>query len=277
MYHKCYLPNYSVFDEQRYFASGKRAVVIDLDGLRIGVTICEDLWHPGWPRPVGGHRRWGRVNRQPVGLTLPSRQGNRARADVRDTCSRLQRLYRVFNAVGGQDELVFDGHSVIIDPTGKVLLRGRQFEEELLITDLDLSVAANRRLHDPRWRQRLSANSARVQLVTATRSISARVDLSRPKPEMTLLEPETEVYQALMLGTSDYFRKNGFRKAVLGLSGGIDSALSLIIAVDALGAEAVTAISMPSRFTADTNREDAATLSDRLGVPTARDSNPRSS
>ncbi len=267
VYHKHYLPNYSVFDEQRYFASGERAVVIDLDGLRIGVTICEDLWHPGGPG------QWAAIDGG-AGLivNLSASPYHRGKGIEREQMFATRAVdYSAFiafsNAVGGQDELVFDGHSVIIDPTGKVLVRGRQFEEELLVMDLDLSVAANRRLHDPRWRQRLNANSERVQLVTLTRSTSARVNLSRHKPQRTLLEPETEVYQALVLGTSDYFRKNGFRKAVLGLSGGIDSALSLVIAVDALGAEAVTAISMPSRFTADTNRDDAATLADRLGVP----------
>ena len=266
VYHKHYLPNYAVFDEQRYFANGERAVVVDVGGLRVGVTICEDLWHPGGPG------QWAAIDGgAELIVNLSASPYHRGKGIERERMFATRAVdYSAFiafsNAVGGQDELVFDGHSVVIDPTGEVLVRGRQFEEDLLVADLDLAVASRRRLHDPRWRQRLRANSERVQQVVAPRSIAARADLPRPRPA-PLLEPEAEVYRALVLGTGDYFRKNGFRKAVLGLSGGIDSALSLVVAVDALGAEAVTAVSMPSRYTADMNREDAAALAGRLGVP----------
>ena len=266
VYHKHYLPNYAVFDEQRYFANGDRAVVFDLDGRRVGVTICEDLWHPG------GSGQWAAIDGgAELIVNLSASPYHRGKGIERERMFATRAVdYNAFvafsNAVGGQDELVFDGHSVVIDPTGEVLVRGRQFEEDLLVTDIDLAVASRRRLHDPRWRQRLRANSERVQLVAVARSAAARSDLPRPEPA-TLLEPEAEVYRALVLGTGDYFRKNGFRNAVLGLSGGIDSALSLVVAVDALGAEAVTAVSMPSCYTADMNREDAAALAGRLRVP----------
>ena len=242
------------------------------------------------------------------------------------------------NAVGGQDELVFDGHSLVVDPAGRVVARGAQFEEDLLVVDLDIVSATRRRLHDPRWRQG-GADRDRVQSVTVetapppgppepasgepagdrdlpftggqgwqevrdapgskpggarraapprdararplepahrgTRASDRRAAVRSPDPPRPpepaprvrpLLEPEAEVYRALTLGTADYFRKNRFRHAVLGLSGGIDSALALTVAADALDPGAVTAVSMPSRFTAAENRDDARELADRLGV-----------
>ena len=170
------------------------------------------------------------------------------------------------NAVGGQDELVFDGHSVIIEPAGDVVARGKQFQEDLVVVDLDLLRASRQRLHDPRWRQRLATETDRVALVTLAGPAREPRDPVRPQPPLPPLEPEAEVYQALVLGTSDYFRKNGFRHAVLGLSGGIDSALALVVAADAVGPDAVTAVSLPSRYTAEVNREDAAQLARTLGV-----------
>ena len=265
IYRKQYLPNYAVFDEQRYFARGDRAVVIDLEGLRVGVTICEDLWYPGGPARSaaidGGAELLVNLSASPY---------HRAKGLERERMFATRCIdYACFlafcNAVGGQDELVFDGHSLVLDPSGNVLARGRQFEEDLLMVDLDLATASRRRLHDPRWRQQLQADTDRVHLVALGRPKPQKLTLACGAPA-ALLEPDAEVYRALSLGTADYFTKNGFRSAVLGLSGGIDSALALVIAADALGPEAVTAVSMPSRYTADMNREDAAVLADRLGV-----------
>ena len=185
-------------------------------------------------------------------------------------CSKTRCLdYSCFlafcNAVGGQDELVFDGHSLVIDPNGEVLARGLQFEEDLVIADIDANSASRRRLHDPRWRQHFSVETDHVDHVPLPTRVTDTPPLARPKLP-TLLEPEAEVYRALVLGTGDYFRKNGFDKAVLGLSGGIDSALSLVVAAEALGPESITAIAMPSRYTSAVNREDAAELASRLGV-----------
>ncbi len=169
------------------------------------------------------------------------------------------------NTVGGQDELVFDGHSLVIDPRGNVLARGLQFEEDHLVVDLDLRGVSRRRLHDPRWRQRPATDRDGVHVVPVPRAKLKKPALASRELQPPL-DPVDEVYRALLLGTRDYFRKNGFRHGVLGLSGGIDSALALAVAVDALGPDAVTAVSMPSRYTAPVNREDAGELARRLGV-----------
>ncbi len=265
-YRKHFLPNYAVFDEQRYFASGDDALVVDLDGVRVGVTICEDLWYPGgpgqWAAVSGGAELIVNLSGSPYhrgkGLERERMLAQRAA----DYCC----FVAFCNAVGGQDELVFDGHSLVIDPTGEVVARGAQFEEDLLVVDLDVVGATRRRLHDPRWRQSMDAGHGQVRSVRVSRASRARVTLAPRATASSLLEPDAEVYRALTLGTADYFRKNGFRHAVLGLSGGIDSALALAVAADALGADAVTAVSMPSRYTADMNREDGSTLAATLGV-----------
>ena len=264
VYRKHFLPNYAVFDEQRYFARGDAALTVDLGGVRVGVTICEDLWYPGGPG------RWAAVDGgAAVLVNLSGSPYHRGKGVERERMLAQRAAdYGCFvafcNAVGGQDELVFDGHSLVIDPAGRVLARGAQFEEDLLVVDLDTVSATRRRLHDPRWRQ-TGADRDRV------RSIAIETAAPQPSPAPAprvppLLEPEAEVYRALTLGTADYFRKNRFRHGVLGLSGGIDSALALTVAADALGPGAVTAVSMPSRFTAAENRDDARELANRLGV-----------
>ena len=265
VYRKHFLPNYAVFDEQRYFTSGSDALVVELDGHRVGVTVCEDLWHTGgsgqWAAVDGGAELLVNLSASPYhrgkGVEREEMFGDRATD------------YRCFvafcNAIGGQDELVFDGHSVVIDPTGQVVARGRQFDEDMIVVDLDLTGVPTGRADDPRWRDRQPDASDHVRVVSISstpREPAAPVPPALP----ALLSPEAEVYEALVVGTGDYFRKNDFTHAVLGLSGGIDSALALVVAVDALGADAVTAVSMPSRFTADMNQEDGAELARRLGV-----------
>ena len=265
-YRKHFLPNYAVFDEQRYFASGNDALVVDLDGVRVGVTICEDLWYPGgpgqWAAIDGGAELIVNLSGSPYhrgkGLERERMLAQRAA----DYCCFIA----FCNAVGGQDELVFDGHSLVIDPTGEVVARGAQFEEDLLVVDLDVAGATRRRLHDPRWRQSMKAGQGRVRSVAVSCAARTRVMLAPRATPSSRLKPDAEVYRALTLGTTDYFRKNRFQHAVLGLSGGIDSALALAVAADALGAGAVTAVSMPSRYTADMNREDGSRLAANLGV-----------
>ena len=282
-YRKHFLPNYAVFDEQRYFARGDAALVLDLGGVRVGVTICEDLWYPGGPG------RWAAVDGGAVVLVnLSGSPYHRGKGIERERMLAQRAAdYGCFvafcNAVGGQDELVFDGHSLVIDPAGRVVARGAQFEEDMLVFDLDTVSATRRRLHDPRWRQ-AGADRDRVRSVAVEtaappsppalggrrpRTVESAAPSPPPDPAPRvppLLDPEAEVYRALTLGTADYFRKNRFRHGVLGLSGGIDSALALTVAADALGPGAVTAVSMPSRFTAAANRDDARELADRLGV-----------
>ena len=264
-YRKHFLPNYAVFDEQRYFARGDDALVVDLSGVRVGVTICEDLWHPGGPG------QWAAIDGEAqLIVNLSGSPYHRGKGVERERMLAQRAAdYCCFvafcNAVGGQDELVFDGHSLVIDPTGAVLARGAQFEEDLLVVDIDVGGASRRRLHDPRWRQTMGAGGRDTRSVTVNRAAGA-VPVLPPRATPPLLGPDAEVYRALTLGTADYFRKNGFRHAVLGLSGGIDSAIALTVAADALGADAVTAVSMPSRYTADMNRQDASTLAANLGV-----------
>ena len=264
-YQKQFLPNYAVFDEQRYFASGDDALVVDLAGARVGVTICEDLWYPGgpgqWAALDGGAELLVNLSGSPYHRGKGIERERMLAQRAADYCC----FVAFCNAVGGQDELVFDGHSLVIDPTGDVLARGAQFEEDLLVVDIDLVGASRRRLHDPRRRQSADARTGQVRSVALSRASRPQPTLA-PRATVSLLEPDAEVYRALTLGTADYFRKNGFRHAVLGLSGGIDSALALTIAADALGSDAVTAVSMPSRYTADMNREDATTLAATLGV-----------
>jgi NAD+ synthase (glutamine-hydrolysing) len=264
-YRKSYLPNYGVFDEQRYFARGQDTLVLDMDGVKVGVTICEDLWYPGGPA-----QRAVLDGKADVLVNMSASPYSRGKGTVRERmlatrCEDYGCFLAFCNTVGGQDELVFDGHSLVIDPRGTVMARGKQFAEDLLLIDLDLRGVSRRRLHDPRWRQRPPAPVDGVKIAPVRRPRRKKPEIETPALR-ELLDPEAEVYQALLLGTTDYFRKNGFRHAVLGLSGGIDSALALAVAVDALGSDAVTAVSMPSRYTAAENREDAATLARRLGV-----------
>ncbi len=264
-YRKRYLPNYGPFDEQRYFARGSDALVLDMDGVRVGVTICEDLWYPGGPaeQAVLDGKADVLVN---ISASPYSRGKGPARERMLATRCEDYGCYLAFcNTIGGQDELIFDGHSLVIDPSGEVRARAKQFAEDHIVIDLDLRGVSRRRLQDPRWRQRVAAPTNSLRLAPVRRPRRKKPELeARPLGE--LLGPEAEVYGALLLGISDYFHKNGFRHVVLGLSGGIDSALALALAVDALGKDAVTAVSMPSRYTASENREDAAEIARRFGV-----------
>ncbi len=265
VYHKHHLPNYAVFDEQRYFEPGDRALVVDIGGCRVAVTVCEDIWEPGgpaeWAATGGGAEAIVNLSASPY---------HRGKGSERERLfSRRAQHHRCFlafcNTVGGQDELVFDGHSLVIDPDGRVMARGPQFEEALLIVDLDPEPARSSRAGDARWRTADAPGRVETLTLPVRKPRPPRPPL-QPAPAREALAPEAEVYRALTLGTADYVRKNHFPAAVLGLSGGIDSALALTVAVDALGPGAVTAVSMPSRYTADMNRDDAAELAARLGV-----------
>ena len=279
VYHKHHLPNYAVFDERRYFTPGQQAVVIELGGRRLGVTVCEDIW------VAGGPAEWAvREGRAEIVVNLSASPYHRAKGREREQlfasrCIDHGCFLAFCNAVGGQDELVFDGHSLVIAPDGAVLARGKQFEEELLIVDVEASRARGKRTGDDRLRPQparagdgrkpepaATPRSARVAVVPLSHGAFPDRAPLEPRPPAHLLRPEAEVYRALTLGTADYIRKNGFPGAVLGLSGGIDSALALTVAVDAIGPQGVTAVSLPSRYTAAMNREDAAVLAERLGV-----------
>ncbi len=277
-YHKHHLPNYAVFDERRYFTPGRQAVVIELAGRRLGVTVCEDIWVTGGPAEWVVHE-----GRAEIIVNLSASPYHRAKGRERERlfasrCVDHGCFLAFCNAVGGQDELVFDGHSLVIAPDGSVVARGKQFEPDLLVVDVEPRAPERRTGAERPRRGAADAGNDRAAAGAATRP-AARVSvvpLSRhrprggpplePRPAARLLCPEAEVYRALTLGTADYVRKNGFPGAVLGLSGGIDSALALTVAVDAIGPESVTAVSLPSRYTAAMNRDDAAILAGRLGV-----------
>ena len=263
-YHKAYLPTYSVFDEDRYFRAGEEQRVFEIAGGIVGVSICEDIWYPDGP-PVaqaldGGAELLVNISSSPYYMGRSEARRCMLATRAADTCAFIAYV----NLVGGQDELVFDGASMVLAPDGELIARAPSFEEDLLVVDIDLEAAFRQRLHDPRRRKRVRAvEIPRVSITTAPRS-------EKPgQGPLTVAEPlskEAEVYQALVLGTRDYVRKNGFEKVIIGLSGGIDSSLVAAVAADALGPENVVGVTMPSRFTSDDSNTDAAALAANLGL-----------
>ena len=257
-YFKHHLPNYGVFDEDRYFVSGNVLQVVRIAGIDVAFTICEDLWQAGGPFAVARSAGVGLVvninaspyerNKDDVRLPLVRRRAAEAGAAV-----------AYVNIVGGQDELVFDGDSLIVDADGSVLTRGPQFTEELLVHDVTLPVAAGEGAGPG------TAEMSVAHTVVSTEPLPApaeRADAGVVEP----LSDHAEVWHALVTGLRDYVRKNGFPSVVFGLSGGIDSALVAALACDAIGAENVYAVSMPSRFSSTHSEDDAADLAKRTGL-----------
>jgi len=230
-YHKQHLPNYSVFDEKRYFQSGHEAVVVDIQGAPVAITICEDLWQPGpmQQAQAAGARLMLNLNASP----FHAFKGGEREAVLRQRLAEAPMPVVYVNQVGGQDELVFDGESFVMAADGRVVMRGRPFVEEIYTVDFEIGA----------------------------KEVKPLPGVMHEHP------PQAEsVYGALVLGVRDYIEKNGFQGAVVGLSGGIDSALTLAIAVDAIGAEHVEAVLMPSRYTAAMSLEDARAEAETLGV-----------
>jgi NAD+ synthase (glutamine-hydrolysing) len=267
VYHKMYLPNYGVFDENRYFQAGTDYPVFVLQGTTIGINICEDVWYPAGPGEVqalaGGAEVIANISSSPYhagkGLARERMLATRAADNVATVA--------FCNLVGGQDELVFDGNSVIFDERGELVMRGKQFEEDLVVADLDVGSVFRQRLHDPRRRkEKLAADVGKVSRIALPEAKSREEKPPLPVRKMERLEPLAEIYQALVLGTRDYVRKNGFQKVVIGLSGGIDSSLTAAIAVDALGKENVVGVFMPSCYSSEESREDAGKLAENLGI-----------
>jgi NAD+ synthase (glutamine-hydrolysing) len=267
IYHKHYLPNYSVFDEDRYFQAGQTSSVFVVRGANVGVSICEDIWYPTGPPQVqalyGDAQVLVNISASPYhtgkGLFRERMLATRAADNVA--------IVAFCNLVGGQDELVFDGHSAVFNGRGELVCRGRQFEEDLVVADLELEEVFRQRLCDPRRRKARQDSEAssitRVPLSEESRQEKPSVPERRA---VERLDPSAEVYQALALGTRDYVWKNGFQKVVIGLSGGIDSALVATIAADALGAENVTGVSMPSRYSSEASWTDAQQLANNLDI-----------
>ncbi len=263
VYHKQILPNYGVFDEQRYFTPGTGAsCLLLIGGIRVGLSVCEDAWSPNGPiaaQAAAGAELVVNINASPY---YRGRLGERERMLATRAADASTTLVYV-NQIGGQDELVFDGASVVIDANGDLLASAPQFTESLSVFDLDIRPVFRKRLLDPRGR--VSASPLPVVEVTAEprqRRDAPRLPLTVAEP----LGPAEEVYRALVLGTHDYVTKNGFSDVVIGLSGGIDSSLVAAIAADALGPEHVHGVSMPSRFSSDHSQTDAADLAERLSI-----------
>ena len=265
IYRKQFLPNYGVFDEHRYFAAGRELVLLRCGDVLVGPTICEDIWQPGPPATdlaLAGAQLIVNLSASPFHVGKAEDREEMLVTRARDNASYLA----FCNLVGGQDELVFDGHSVVLDDEGDVIARAPGFEECLLVVDLDPTEAIGRRLRDVRRRE-LERNRESIPAATV---IELPVPTGIRKPVESILvpfAPELEQMRlALGLGVRDYVEKSGFREIVLGISGGIDSALTAAICADALGADRVHTVSMPSRYSSEGTRDDAREVSANLGV-----------
>jgi NAD+ synthase (glutamine-hydrolysing) len=265
VYRKVHLPNYGVFDERRYFQPGPGGALIEVGGAKVGLTVCEDIWEPGPPasqEALAGATLIVNVSASPYhagkGLEREAMLAQRARDEV---CA-----IAFCALVGGQDELVFDGHSLVLDHRGELLARAGQFTDELLVATIDPEAAHAQRLRDGRHRAPAAAPTLARLDVPAVAPDPEQPGAQIGGPIAALLDPSAEVYAALVTGLRDYVRKNGFQRVVLGLSGGIDSALVACIAVDALGPHGVTVAIMPSPYSSEQTQADARLLAQRLGV-----------
>jgi len=264
VYHKMFLPNYGVFDEFRYFQAGRSCPVLKVGDATVGISICEDIWYPDGPflhqSASGGAEVLINISSSPY--HAGKRQWRERMLKTRASDNTVIVAYN--NIVGGQDELVFDGGSLVLNESGEILARGRQFEEDLIVVDLDVESVFRQRLRDPRRRQQDTGASEPVAVFPLSHQVRKRAPLELP--DVAPLADVAEIYQALVLGTRDYVRKNGFEKTVLGLSGGIDSALTACIAADALGPENVVGVLMPSEFSSHGSIEDSEHLGKNLGI-----------
>ena len=261
---KRFLPNYGVFDEMRYFAPGDELFVFEHGETVVGVTVCEDMWQPGPPATdlaLAGAQLLVNISASPFHVGK-----DREREEMFMIRARDNTAFVAFcNMVGGQDELLFDGHSVVIDDEGAVLARAPGFEEALLVVDVDPTAVTARRLTDSR-RRALAADRGAPPPVRTIRLDPPRAQAEPAAPPVVPFDDELEqMRQALVLGLRDYVRKNGFSEIVVGVSGGIDSALTAAIAVEALGPERVHCVSMPSRYSSEGTRTDARRLAESLG------------
>ena len=262
VYHKQYLPNYGVFDENRYFRPGTEAPVFEIAGVPVGVNICEDIWYSSGPaqtQALAGAEVVVNINGSPF---------HAGKIDAREKMLATRAADNAVivcycNLVGGQDALIFDGGSMIHDARGERLAAAPMFQDTLLIADLDVEAVGQVRLHDPRLR-RLAPQRPQHIPVSAPRH-DPRPAIPAP-PNDPHPNDDAAIYQALVLGTRDYVRKTGFEKVVIALSGGIDSTLTATIAVDALGAENVTCLAMPSRYSSEGSVADAQALAANLGI-----------
>ena len=268
VYHKIFLPNYGVFDENRYFRAGNECPVYVIAGVNVGINICEDIWYEAGPattQAYSGAEVIVNISASPYYFG----KGNYRERMIATRAADNVAIFAYNNLVGGQDELVFDGNSLVVDEKGRLLARGKQFKEDLIVADLDVESVFRTRLHDPRWRKELLPSQEQGW---HTRRIEvSEAPFSTEKPPLTPRQVEVrglpaEVHDALVLGTRDYVLKNGFEKVLIGLSGGIDSSLVAAIAVDALGKSNVVGVAMPSRYSSSSSISDAELLAAHLGI-----------
>ena len=268
VYHKIFLPNYGVFDENRYFRAGNECPVYVIAGVNVGINICEDIWYEAGPattQAYSGAEVIVNISASPYYFG----KGNYRERMIATRAADNVAIFAYNNLVGGQDELVFDGNSLVVDEKGRLLARGKQFKEDLIVADLDVESVFRTRLHDPRWRKELLPSQEQGW---HTRRIEvSEAPFSTEKPALPSRQVEmrglpAEVYDALVLGTHDYIVKNGFKKVLIGLSGGIDSSLVAAIAVDALGKSNVVGVAMPSRYSSPGSLSDAELLAQSLGI-----------
>ncbi len=269
IYHKMRLPNYGVFDEYRYFQSGTRYPVYQMSDIVFGINICEDIWYPEGPstmQSLAGADFIVNINASPYHIGKAVHREKMLSTRAADSSV----IVAFLNMVGGQDELVFDGSSLVIDQNGDVLAQGKQFEEDMLVLNLNLDAVFMKRLHDPRRRQQVNAMEKglieKISIGHKPETRKARRTIPCLCSSSYLTCVEEEVYTALVLGTRDYVQKNGFKKVCIGLSGGVDSCLVAAIAADSIGKENVTGLFMPSPYTSKESREDAVELSANLGI-----------
>ena len=266
VYRKIYLPNYGVFDEDRYFRAGSDCQVYRICGVGVGINICEDIWYEAGPARVQSYAG------AEVILNISSSPYHFGKGNLREKmlstrASDNMAVVAYNNLVGGQDELVFDGGSLVFDEKGELIARGKQFEEDLIMADLDIEAVFRARLREPRWRKFVSPSQGQWQasgIAVSEKQTTSKPPL--PAREVKVYEPLAEVYRALVVGTRDYVEKNGFEKVLIGLSGGIDSSLVAALAVDALGAKRVVGVLMPSGYSSPASRSDAELLGKNLGI-----------
>jgi len=265
LYRKRFLPNYGVFDEARYFAAGHDLFLLEHGEALIGPTICEDIWQPGPPATelaLAGAQLVANISASPFHVGK-----EREREEMLKTRARDNACFIAFcNLVGGQDELIFDGHSLVLDDQGEVLARAPGFEECLLVVDIDPTIAVARRLRDVRRRSLAAELDPQDVPVIHIGAPPAEREAASPPPIVPLDGELEQMRLALELGLSDYVRKNGFSDVVVGVSGGIDSAVTAALCVEALGPEHVHCVSMPSRYSSDATRADAKAVAESLGA-----------
>ncbi len=251
IYHKMLLPNYGVFDEKRYFFPGEKTVAYEFKNIIFGVNICEDIWHENGPAQYQVKNENASLITVLNSSPFHAGKGRQRKELLISRAKTLKAHIAYVNLVGGQDELVFDGQSMIVSPEGEILYIGKQFEEELAVIDLTLS---------------LNVNKNAIVIPASNHKKNKKIINTPHNGPIEQISSMEEIYKALITGTRDYIHKNGFNKVALGLSGGIDSALTAAIASDAIGHENVTGIFMPSRYSSYESENDAKALAENLKI-----------